>query len=400
MSNWLNAGFLNHTTALIAGLLLFGSVTNSANARIIRVGPMHSIHTIFEASLLVASGDTVEVDAGSYVGDVATWRQSNLTLRAVGGRVRLIANGASEGGKGIWVVRGENFTVDGFDFIGAKVKDRNGAGIRFEKGSLTVRNCSFTNNENGILTGNDSTLSLTIENSEFGFNGHGDGFSHNLYVGEIARLSVAGSYFHHAKRGHLLKTRAAFNQITANRLTDEDGGTASYELEFPNGGVAYVVGNIIQQSRTTENQLLISFGAEGYRYPKNELYLVNNTMVNPLSTGGSFLRVRAGAQRVLVINNLLVGDGAASLLDGAHLNGNYAIQFDAFRDMSDTDLNLLDLSQLMGKGIEPGVIDGVSLRQETEYSHPTSTMPVYSKALIPGAFQNPSYRPRRNSGQR
>jgi hypothetical protein len=81
---------------------------------------------------------------------------------------------------------------------------------------------------------------------------------------------VTGSYFHHADVGHLLKSRAARSHILYNRLTDETGGRASYELEFPNGGLAYVVGNVIEQAATTENETIISFGAEGYR-PRNEL---------------------------------------------------------------------------------------------------------------------------------
>jgi hypothetical protein len=93
-------------------------------------------------------------------------------------------------------------------------------------------------NENGILTGNQADTVLEIEDSEFGYNGANDGYSHNLYVGSIARLSVTGSYFHHAAIGHLLKSRAAINYVTYNRLTDEVDGTASYELELPNGGIA------------------------------------------------------------------------------------------------------------------------------------------------------------------
>ena len=108
---------------------------------------------------------------------------------------------------------------------------------------------------------------------------------------------MTGSYFHHAKVGHLLKSRAGRNLIFYNRLTDEIGGTASYELEFPNGGVAYVMGNLIQQSSTTENPNIISFGAEGFRSQSNLLYLVNNTLVDMRPQGGQFLRVR-GRKRI------------------------------------------------------------------------------------------------------
>ena len=275
---------------------------------VLSVGPDRKIKTISAAAKMAGNHAIIEVDAGEYAGDVAVWSQDQLLIRAVGGRVKLVAAGASAEGKAIWVIRGNQVSVEGFDFSGARVPSKNGAGIRFEKGQLTVRDCTFTNNENGILTGNAPDLELRIENSEFGFNGHGDGQSHNLYAGTIAHLSVTGSYFHHAKVGHLLKSRAAINYIVNNRLVDETGGRASYELEFPNGGVAYVVDNVIGQSTTTENPHLISFGVEGYKWPRNELYLQNNTLINPLPDG-VLLRVSPGADAVQSLGNVLVGSG-------------------------------------------------------------------------------------------
>ena len=56
------------------------------------------------------------MEAGQYSGDVATWTTNRLTLRAVGGRVLLSAAGASAEGKAIWVIRGSNVLVEGFDF--------------------------------------------------------------------------------------------------------------------------------------------------------------------------------------------------------------------------------------------------------------------------------------------
>ena len=137
------------------------------------------------------------------------FRPSNFsTLRAVGGRVLLSAAGASAEGKAIWVIRGNNVLVEGFDFRDARVSARNGAGIRFETGSLTIRDCSFTNNEMGLLTSNDGGAELVVEGSEFAHNGAEGRHNHNLYVGSIRKLTVSGSYFHHARIGHLLKTRA------------------------------------------------------------------------------------------------------------------------------------------------------------------------------------------------
>ena len=311
------------TTAIPPALLALltvawsGFQTKSCNAAppepvqiVVRVGPKQAIKTPSDASRLAKNGALVEVDAGEYTGDVTVWTQDDITIRAVGGRVKLPASGASAEGKGTWVIRGRGVVVDGFDFTGSRVPNRNGAGIRFERGSLRVRNCTFIDNENGILTGNQPSAELDVEDSEFGHNGYGDGYSHNLYVGAIARLSVTGSYFHHANVGHLLKSRAAVNYIAYNRLTDEPGGRASYELEFPNGGVAHVLANIIQQTATTENPLMISFGAEGYTWSRNDLKLVNNTLINDLPQAGNMLRISPGNARVELTNNVLRGPGA------------------------------------------------------------------------------------------
>ncbi|HEY8907003.1 MAG TPA: hypothetical protein VIM63_13290 [Rhodoferax sp.] len=259
------------------------------------------------------------MDSDVYVGDVALWQQDNVTVRAVGGRVRLLANGAAVESKGIWVVRAKGMHVEGFDFEGAAVPSRNGAGIRLDTGTLHVKDCSFTHNEIGLLTNNDPDTVLEVEGSEFAYNMRPDGHNHNLYVGRIARLSVTGSYFHHAHIGHLLKSRAAVNHIFYNRLTDEATGRASYELEFPNGGLAYVVGNQIQQGPLTENRTLISFGAEGYKSARNELYLVGNTLVDDYAGWGKWLAVKPadhGAKdavtatvSVMAVNNLLSGSG-------------------------------------------------------------------------------------------
>jgi len=232
-----------------------------------------------------------------------------MTVRAAGGRVRLLAKGTAAEGKGILVVRARGMRVEGFDFEGVRVPDRNGAGIRLEQGSLIERDCRFLHNEMGLLTNNDPNTILEIENNEFAHNQRPDGHNHNLYVGQIARLSVTGRYFYHAHIGHLIKSRAAVIHIVNNRLIDGTDGTASCELEFLNGEMTYVVGNTIAQSTRTENQHLISFGAEGYTWPRNELYLANNTLVNPL-LHGVYLRVAPWADALHAIDNVLIGHGA------------------------------------------------------------------------------------------
>ena len=364
-----------------------------AVSRVIRVGRGRAIAHLVDAARQARSGDVIEVDAGEYPGDVASWPQSNLTIRAVGGRARIVQGDVSAEGKAIWVIKGDNVVVENFEFAGARVPGRNGAGIRHEGGKLTVRNCLFEGNEMGLLTWNDERASLIVEKSEFRNNAvaseyhRGDHIGHQIYVGTIGAFLLTDSYVHQGAFGHLVKTRARENRIFNNRITDEKDGRASYELEFPNGGIAYVIGNIVQQSPRTENVTLVSFGAEGYRWQRNELYLVNDTLVDELPQGGRFLSVRPGADKVEVLNNLLLGKGELDTEPSWKFAGN------AHADASDTplagrgDYRLVATSRLIGTTVDPGAANGMSLGLEREYVHPRDSRLLYGPVSVPGALQ-------------
>src|SRR3954469_23437554 len=214
---------------------------------VLRVGPQRELKRPSDAARVAGDGNVIEIDAGVYAGDAAVWRQHGLTIRGVGGRAHLAANGAHAEGKAIWVIKGNDTTIEGMEFSGASVPDANGAGIRLEGAGLTVRNCYLHDNENGILTGRGPNSDVVIEHSEFARNGVGDRYTHNLYIGHVRSFVLRYSYIHHAIVGHNVKSRAARNDIRCNRIMDEKDGRSSYAIDLPNGGLALVVGNLIQQ---------------------------------------------------------------------------------------------------------------------------------------------------------
>jgi hypothetical protein len=72
-----------------------------------------------------------------------------------------------------------------------------------------------------------------------------------------------------------------------NRITDENG-SGSYEIDMPNGGKTYIIGNIIEQGVNSQNSIIITYQEEG-THPNNtdhELFVVNNTVVK-ISAGAS-----------------------------------------------------------------------------------------------------------------
>ena len=274
---------------LVVVLMLASSASRAAS---ITVGVGEQAATLSDAVRQARDGDTILVPSGEYRGDVAVLHQRRLTIRGVGRRPVLIADGRHAEGKAILVVRDGEVTIENLEFRGARVPDGNGAGIRFEKGKLTVRGCAFFDNENGLLTANFDSAELTIEDSEFAQAPRVEGKLHHLlYVGRIASLQVSGSRFHAGHVGHLLKSRARRTTLTYNLLLDGAGGRASYEVDLPNGGEALLLGNVIGQSAHTENRVVVAYGAEGNAWPQSRLRLAHNTLISEGIGPAWFLRV-------------------------------------------------------------------------------------------------------------
>jgi Right handed beta helix region len=286
---------------------------------VLQVGTGKSYAQPSAAAAVAQSGDVVKIAAGDYRGDVATWSANNLTICGVGGRARLYADGRSAQGKGTWVIAGSNVVVDSVEFHDSKVPDQNGAGIRAEGNNLTVKNCGFFDNENGILGGDVGTVN--IERSEFARNGYGDGFSHNIYIGPVDRLNVVASYFHEARIGHNLKSRAKETRIENSYFMDGPTGTASYLVDFPNGGVVYMRGNLLHKGPNADNSIAVAYGQEGANKPVNTLEMVHNTVVMTRS-GGTFISAPGNTQSVKLTANLFAGTGSPALINGGVASGN------------------------------------------------------------------------------
>lgn len=361
-----------------------------------RVGGGHEIASISEVARRARDGDIVEIEAGDYYADTASWSQRRLTIRGVNGAARLFAAGKVAEGKAIWVFKHGDFDVANVDFIGAKASDRNGAGIRLERGRLRIRDCLFWGNEMGLLTAglpyaNDTQLE--IENSEFAYSHVQGRWGHNLYVGRIDRLRVTGSYFHHASRGHLLKSRAAVNEILYSRFTDEIGGRASYELDFPNGGQVELVGNIVQQQALTENGVMLAIGEEGNLWPRNSLRMSNNTFVNDLPIGGAFVRAAAGLQSFQASNNLLVGQGRYLVPEGALVFNDQRAEWTDLAQPSRLDYRLRARNGRFAYQPLPHEADrspDAEFVPKAQYLHPTKTLALRSLPQVVGADQRPA----------
>jgi hypothetical protein len=337
-------------------------------ARKLQVGTARTYKAPCAAGAKAADGDTIEIDPGAYPGDVCTWSADDLVIRATAPYAHIDAAGKNAQGKAIWVMEGKNATVENIEFSGAAVDDQNGAGMRLDGPGITIRHCWFHDNEDGILGGAGEVV---IENSEFGYNGYGDGQSHNMYILEAESFTLRGCYTHHAKIGHTVKSRAKKNYILYNRIMGERDGTESYEIDLPNGGLSYIIGNLIQQGPETDNGNMVEYGAEGLKGPVNELYLSHNTLVNDRGAG-TFVNIAGGTTAARLVNNLFVG-GGTPYTGKPDTAGNLVTDKPGFVDQAKYDYRLTAQSPAVDKGKTPGSGSGFSLEATRQYIHPVST---------------------------
>jgi hypothetical protein len=319
-----------------------------AGAATLTVGPTGQYQTLCTAVYAAQNGDTILVDANHgtpYImpadphhmdGRIdCSVNQNFLTIRGVNGRPILDGdtNSVADGTyiqKGILVLNGHDITIDNLELRNANAltnpnSSRNSAGIRIQDGSnaapnggnITVRRCYIHDNGDGILSGNSGPNGvgawfspnpfLLFEFDDFYHNGvSGSGQEHNMYIGSdgfmTMHFTLRNSSSRDAYVGHDVKTRAPYNYILNNVISDKVGAT-SYELDFPLGGTTYVQNNLIYSKAINPdlgNYNLMIFadiydnGASDpeYAVPNQDLHFTNNVVVdNNPSSSNAFVNV-------------------------------------------------------------------------------------------------------------
>ena len=357
--------------SLSFSIVLLCLLAAATGARVLEVGPSRTLTPPSQAAAAARDGHTVLIDAGEYV-DACRWTASDLLIRGVGGFAHV--RDKTTAGKAIWVIQGNNTTVEWIEFSGATVPDKNGAGIRQEGADLTVRHCFFHDNEDGILAGDHAQSRILIEYCEFARNGYGDGYSHNMYINHVAEFTIRYSFVHEARVGHNIKSRALRSFILCNGITSGTG-TTSREIDLPNGGLAVVAGNVIVHGGASQNSNLLGYGMEGLSNPIRSLFVAHNTFVTARGAGSFVQLPSSGCDTLVAKNNIFAGrsdavTGQAVLLDSV---ANFVTRDPAaplFTDAANFDYTPLAGSPAVDAGVAAGSAWGLPLLPEMEYLFP------------------------------
>jgi hypothetical protein len=367
-----------------------------------------------QLQFLVNDGDTIYIDGGTYTNDACKWNNRNLKIIGLGtGNNRTILQYTLDipNGKGIFVFESpglsDNPYLENIVFDGARVSDdngANGAGIRFQANNITVKNCKFTNCQNGILEGNGSVSSsnVIIVNCEFQNNGYQlqndpnySGYEHHIYISESAdTLMVKNCYFHHPRgQANSLKTRAQRSYILYNLIDEESTGYGSWEINIAQGGLNVIMGNIIIQGSSGANH-----GIVGYDSATNTLedfYFVNNTVINQFAGNIKYFNIvpLSGINSFKIYNNIFASVSSATntLFAGnipGVLDSAANINTNDYLSIGFTNPAMLDysLSASALAAIDQGTDAGITA---TSYSlTPINMYQTFDSALLPRSVVN------------
>lgn len=263
------------------------------------------------ADAVDAIGDrqgTILIAPGSYR-ECAVQSAGHIAFKAeVAGR-SILDGGICEG-KAALVLRGRSAAIDGLVFQNMAVPDGNGAGIRLEKGNLAVTRSVFRNSEQGILTAQDPSGEIVIDQTSFSGLGRCDrGLScaHSIYIGDFATLTVTRSRFERGNGGHYIKSRASRAIIQNNAFDDSRGQATNYMIDLPGGATGMISGNVFVQGQDKENySAFIAIAAEGRQRSSAGLAISGNdaSLATGVERSTVFLADWSGDAIVLGANRL------------------------------------------------------------------------------------------------
>jgi hypothetical protein len=194
---------------------------------------------------------------------------------------KVVFDGGTCEDKAALVLRGRGTSVDGIIFRNMRVPDANGAGIRLERGPLTVTNAMFRDSEQGILTGDDKSATIRIDRSTFSGLGRCDrdmSCAHSIYVGHYGTLVVTRSRFERGNGGHYVKSRSTRVEISDSSFDDVKGRSTNYMIDLPAGSVGTITRNMFVQGPDKENHsAMITVAAEARDNPSRGLSIIGNT---------------------------------------------------------------------------------------------------------------------------
>lgn len=283
-----------------------------------RTGPYTVVETGRSYGGLQQAVDSIGGGGGTI--SIAPGRYADCAVQQAG-QVRYVASafgqvvfaGVACEDKAALVLRGYDAEVSGIIFENMESSDGNGAGIRLEKGNLTVTQSWFRDSQQGILTADDPASRIVIDKSTFtrlGTCAFSGGCAHSIYIGNYGLLRVTRSRFEQGRGGHYVKSRAIRTEVAASSFDDTGGKWTNYMIDLPNGATGQITNNwFVQGSHKENHSAFIAVSAEGKERSSDGLRIEGNDarLAPSVEWSTTFLADWSGDRLAIGPNRL--GDG-------------------------------------------------------------------------------------------
>lgn len=202
-----------------------------------------------------------------------------LTFTGTGPDSVVLVRGLLRDGKGLLCTHADT-VVRNIEFRQARTLTGNAAGIWHEGGSLTLEDCRFIENQNGLMIAAAQSAAVRVRRCRFVRNGAGCGHTHGIYASRLGTLSIEECSFEDTAVGHHVKSRAGVLRVERSHFAGGAGCTASYAIDVANGGVAFIGSNQFIKGRNAMSRAFIAYCPEGRTHPENSIEVSSNIFIN------------------------------------------------------------------------------------------------------------------------
>ena len=272
----------------------------------------------------VRAGDTITLAPGFYT-ECLVVKKSIAIVGLKGPNGERAEFTAQCRGKGAFVVQTDQFELRGVAIRDVSVRDNNGACVRLDPqtGTVRVSDIVCSNSQNGIL--GSARKAIFIDSSLFVGNG-GAGRAHAIYVQSTPELVVRNSIIQSTKgAGHTLKSGAE-RTIVQNSILAALDSENSRAIDLFAGGTLIVTDSVLEQGPNSQNHDVVYFAGEASRINLSAEHIAlfeNNWIIYDYKEGRCCRWLAAGKKLAPIIfrHNKLVGINSQNL-EGLEMEDN------------------------------------------------------------------------------
>ncbi len=227
----------------------------------LNVGAGQAYTTLAAAVAASRNGDVIAVQAGTYVNDFATI-STKITIVGVGGMANFVATVPPPNGKGILVTQ-TDVTIENLSFSGAAWPTRRRRHPL--RGRQTDRRGQLFPRQPERHPGEFESERHQSDH-RLGIPGNGAGDGCRTTSSQQHRRADHRRQLLHTPIRPPVKSRAQSTTITNSRIYDGTGN-GSYSIDLPNGGVAVIRDNVIEQGANSPTRRSSTMAARARPMP-------------------------------------------------------------------------------------------------------------------------------------